>query len=338
MDETNKVAPTAKQPEHLVETNEDGMARAVSSLRCGELVAFPTETVYGLGADARNSEAVASIFEAKGRPANNPLIVHVEDLDMAKRFGRFNEPALRLATQFWPGPLTLVVQRCEGAGLSPLVSAGLTTVALRVPGHKIARRLLEGFNGPVAAPSANRSGRLSPTEAEHVEEMLADHVSLILDGGPCEQGIESTIVGFEGDIPVLLRAGILSLEQIEAVCGLRLLTPASDGARSGAEQKLLAPGQLSSHYAPRARLRLDATKAEDGELMLAFGRDAPKDRPGVNLSPTGELVEAAANLYAYLHLLDDTGIDTIAVMPIPNEGVGVAINDRLRRAAAPRPE
>ncbi len=331
MDTTNRVAPTAKTPALIFEPDEDSMAKAVLSLHQGLLVAFPTETVYGLGADACNEKAVASIFAAKGRPSHNPLIIHVKDLATAQRYGRFNELALKLADHFWPGPLTLVVPRFEGAGLSPLVSAGLATIALRVPADKVARALLEGFDGPVAAPSANRSGLLSPTEAEHVEEMLGDQVSLILDGGPCERGIESTILGFEDGLPVVLRSGTLPIEQIEAVSGIK-----TQIASAGSRDQLTAPGQLSSHYAPNARLRLEAANAFEGELMLAFGADAPKDRPGVNLSPAGDLTEAAANLYAYLHLLDDTGVKTIAVMPIPHEGVGVAINDRLKRAAAPR--
>ena len=333
MDRKSRVAPTAKQPELIVEPDEDSMAKAVLSLHQGLLVAFPTETVYGLGADACNEEAVASIFATKGRPSHNPLIIHVKDLATAQLYGRFSELALKLAEQFWPGPMTLIVPRLDNVALSPLVSAGLATVALRVPANMVARSLLEAFGGPVAAPSANRSGLLSPTEAEHVEEMLGNEVSLILDGGPCERGIESTIIGFEGDIPVLLRSGTLPVEQIEAVSGIK-----AQIASATSTSQLTAPGQLSSHYAPNARLRLEAANAFEGELMLAFGPNAPKDRPGVNLSPVGDIAEAAANLYAYLHLLDDTGVETIAVMPIPHEGIGVAINDRLKRAAAPRPD
>lgn len=338
MDGVNTVVPTAKQLGIIKEPDADSMAEAIAALHRGELVAFPTETVYGLGADAQNNQAVASIFEAKGRPASNPLILHVKNIEMARVFGRFNSMALRLAEQYWPGPLTLVVPRLENVTLSSLVSAKLDTVALRVPADKVAQLLLAGFDGPVAAPSANRSGLLSPTEAEHVEEMLGDRVSLILDGGPCEQGLESTIIGFDGPDVVLLRPGALPKEQIEAFLGQALKQPEGhDEAPKASEQQPTAPGQHSSHYAPRARLRLNAQKGLEGELMLAFGPDAPKGTPGVNLSPTGDLVEAAANLYAYLHLLDDTGIETIAVMPVPFEGVGEAINDRLNRAAAPRP-
>ncbi|MCP4933716.1 MAG: threonylcarbamoyl-AMP synthase [bacterium] len=337
MEATNRVAPTAKTPALILESDEDSMAKVVLSLHQGLLVAFPTETVYGLGADAGNEEAVASIFAAKGRPSYNPLIIHVKDLATAQLYGHFDHHALKLAAHFWPGPLTLVVPRLDNIPLSPLVSAGLSTIALRVPANKIAGALLEAFDGPVAAPSANRSGLLSPTEAEHVEEMLGDQVSLILDGGPCEGGIESTIIGFEGNIPVLLRPGILPVEQVEAIIGIRLQMPLKDAEPSAIPFVVTAPGQLTSHYAPRAHLRLNAVSAFEGELMLAFGPDAPKGQPGVNLSPVGDLAEAAANLYAYLHLLDDTGVETIAVMPIPQEGVGVAINDRLNRAAAPRP-
>ncbi len=332
MDMINRVAPTAKTPALILEPDEDSMAKAVLSLHQGLLVAFPTETVYGLGADACNEKAIASIFAAKGRPSHNPLIIHVKDLATAQLYGRFDPRALKLAAHFWPGPLTLVVPRLDNVALSPLVSAGLTTIALRVPANPVARALLEGFNGPVAAPSANRSGLLSPTEAEHVEEMLGDQVSLILDGGPCERGIESTIIGFEDGLAVILRSGTLPIEQIEAVSSIKMQTANT----ASSPDKITAPGQLSSHYAPNAHLRLEATRAGEEELMLAFGPDAPTERPGVNLSPSGDLVEAAANLYAYLHLLDDTGVETIAVMPIPDKGLGVAINDRLKRAAAPR--
>jgi L-threonylcarbamoyladenylate synthase len=334
MDGANKVVPTAK--ELIVEPDAAGMADAMLALRRGELVAFPTETVYGLGADAHNELAVASIFEAKGRPCDNPLILHVKDIETARLYGRFNELALKLAKHFWPGPLTLVVPKKDDVRLSSLVSAGLDTIALRVPVNEIARSLLAGFDGPIAAPSANRSGFLSPTEAEHVEEMLGERVSLILDGGSCERGLESTILGFDCGQPLLLRPGALPKEQIETILGetLKVFDPASIETA----EKLTAPGQLSSHYAPRARLRLNARNGREGELMLAFGSQAPKGTPGVNLSPTGDLQEAATNLYAYLHLLDDTGVETIAVMPVPHEGLGEAINDRLNRAAAPRPE
>ncbi len=329
------MAPTVKSPELIIEADKAAIATAVAALRCGELVAFPTETVYGLGADAQNDAAVAAIFAAKGRPSANPLIVHVKDLQAARQFGRFNEQALQLAEQFWPGPLTLVVPLLEGVSLSSRITAGLKTIALRVPAGEVALALLASFDGPIAAPSANTSGKISPTEAEHVEEDLAGHVALILDGGPCSRGLESTIIRQEEGPATLLRAGALPVEQIERDIGkLLILNVENDND----VEHPASPGRLPSHYAPNARLRLDATKLHEGEMMLAFGPDAPQKVIGVNLSPSGDLAEAAANLYAYLRILDDTGIATIAVMPIPDEGLGLAINDRLQRAAAPRPE
>ncbi len=305
------------------------LATAAARLREGQLVAFPTETVYGLGADATNDRAVAAIFAAKARPRFNPLIIHVADLDRATTLGEFFAPALCLAEKFWPGPLTLVVPRRPEAPISHLATAGLATVALRVPAHPVALDLLRAFDGPIAAPSANPSGRLSPTEAEHVQEGLGDKVALILDGGPCRHGLESTIVGFGEGGPVLLRPGAITREALEAALGRPL-------AAKSLAQKPESPGQLASHYAPKARLRLNAHEARPGEMLLAFGPGAPKDVPGLNLSPEGDLVEAAANLFAYLHILDETGVASIAVMPIPETGLGEAINDRLRRAAAPR--
>ncbi len=307
--------------------------RAAEALRAGRLVAFPTETVYGLGADATDDSAVAAIFEAKGRPRINPLIAHVADIDAAMRLGRFGEAARRLAEAFWPGPLTLVVPRAEGCPVSLLATAGLDTLAVRVPAHPLAQKLLRAFGGPVVAPSANVSGRLSPTEAEHVAESpLAEKVAVILDGDECPVGVESTIIGFDPDgTAVLLRPGGIPREEIEAVLGEPLRTG------KGGEGTPSAPGQLSSHYAPRARLRLNASAPEEGEMFLAFGPDAPKGVPGLNLSPAGDLREAAANLFAYLRILDETGVDSIAVAPVPEHGLGEAINDRLRRAAAPRP-
>ncbi len=307
--------------------------RAAEALRAGRLVAFPTETVYGLGADATDDSAVAAIFEAKGRPRINPLIAHVADIDAAMRLGRFGEAARRLAEAFWPGPLTLVVPRAEGCPVSLLATAGLDTLAIRIPAHPLAQKLLRAFGGPVVAPSANVSGRLSPTEAEHVAESpLAEKVAVILDGDECPVGVESTIIGFDPDgTAVLLRPGGIPREEIEAVVGEPLRTG------KGGEGTPSAPGQLSSHYAPRARLRLNASAPEEGEMFIAFGPDAPKGVPGLNLSPAGDLREAAANLFAYLRILDETGVDSIAVAPVPEHGLGEAINDRLRRAAAPRP-
>ena len=299
---------------------------AAKSLCAGDLVVFPTETVYGLGADARNDRAVASVFAAKGRPRFNPLIVHVRDLQAAGQYGIFGSAAVKLAQTFWPGPLTLVVARREDSGLSMLVSGGLDSIALRAPGNVAAQQLLAAFDGPIAAPSANISGRLSPTEAEHVEGLRNERIAMILDGGPCERGLESTIVGLFGDIPLLLRPGAISREDIETLLGRRL----------GSPEKLHAPGQLQNHYAPKSTLRLDVLAPEPGEMFLGFGPKTPTKVPGLNLSPAGDLVEAAANLFAYLHILDETGAGRIAVMPIPAAGLGEAINDRLRRAAAPR--
>jgi L-threonylcarbamoyladenylate synthase len=297
------------------------LARAGALLRQGRLVAFPTETVYGLGADATNGEAVAAIFAAKGRPRINPLIVHVPGLAEASLHGIFSDAARRLAETFWPGPLTLVVPRQPGSPLSLLVSAGLDTVALRAPAHAAARALLEAAGRPIAAPSANVSGRISPTTAAHVAEGLGDKVAMILDGGQTPLGLESTVIGFASERPVLLRPGATAREDIEAVVG-PLAAP--DG-------KIRSPGQLQSHYAPRAAVRLNALNVGAEELLLGFGAV----EAALNLSPRGDLKEAAANLFAMLRALDKRG-KAIAVSPIPATGLGEAINDRLRRAAAPR--
>jgi L-threonylcarbamoyladenylate synthase len=312
----------------IVEADDGAIAEAAHILRAGGLVAFPTETVYGLGADATNGKAVARIYEAKGRPRFNPLIAHVEGAGAARDLVRFNEEAALLAERFWPGPLTLVLPRREGAVLrvSGLVTAGLDTLAVRVPAHPAARRLIAAAGVPIAAPSANLSGRVSPTCAHHVEEDLGNAVEMILDGGATQAGLESTIVAF-APAPTLLRPGGLAREDIEAALGRRLV----DYRQAG----VLSPGQLASHYAPRARLRLNASAAEPGELLLAFGPGAPDG--ALNLSPAGDLREAAANLFAYLRELDARAPARIAVMPIPEHGLGEAINDRLARASAPRP-
>lgn len=302
-----------------------GIARAAALLRDGALVAFPTETVYGLGADARQGAAVARIFEAKGRPRFNPLIVHVADLDAAQRYGQFDVDARALADAFWPGPLTLVVPLAEMAGLSDLVTAGLPTIGLRVPRGEVAQALLRSFDGPVAAPSANPSGRISPTRAEHVLDGLDGRISAVLDGGPAEVGLESTIIGCF-DHPRLLRPGGLPGEVLEAALG-RPLAHAPVGDMPN------APGQLSSHYAPDAALRLEAAESRAGEVLIGFGPGIPG--AALNLSPSGDLVEAAANLFDHLRRADRMG-DRIAVSPIPHHGLGLAINDRLRRAAHPR--
>jgi len=320
-------------PTECVAADEESIARAAALLRAGKLVAFPTETVYGLGADATNDRAVASIFETKGRPTFNPLIVHVPGRDEAASHARFTPEADALARAFWPGGLTLVLPRRASTPASLLVSAGLDTVALRAPAHPVARALLLATGRPVAAPSANASGEVSPTRAAHVMASLGgrEALALVLDGGPCPLGIESTVVGFpESGAPTLLRPGAVAREEIERVLGRKL---AEADAASG-EAGRSSPGQLQSHYAPRSPLRLDAVAAREGELLLGFG---PSAEASVNLSPSGDLAEAAANLFAMLRSLDARANGrTIAVMPIPERGLGEAINDRLRRAAAPR--
>lgn len=317
-------------PVNIRRAGAAAIADAAAILKRGGLVAFPTETVYGLGADAENDRAVAAIFAAKGRPQFNPLIVHVPGLADAEKLATFPPLARKLAEAFWPGALTLVLPRKNESKLSLLVSAGLDTVAIRVPSNPLAQKLLHAAGVPVAAPSANRSGTISPTTAAHVADSLNSAVNLILDGGRTEFGIESTIVGFDGERPVLLRPGAVAREEIEKIAG-----PLS----SPHEGKISSPGQLASHYAPKAALRLEAMDASGNEALLAFGPDAPQGASTVeNLSATGDLTEAAANLFAMLHALDATGVDRIAVMPIPEHGLGEAINDRLRRAAAPRPQ
>jgi L-threonylcarbamoyladenylate synthase len=311
----------------LYRADAAAIARAGAIIRAGGLVAFPTETVYGLGADATNDRAVAAIFAAKGRPQFNPLIVHVPDADTAERLAAFSPLALELARAFWPGALTLVLPKRPGARLSLLVSAGLDTVALRVPQGEIARKLLAAAATPIAAPSANASGRISATTAAHVAEELGDKVEMVLDGGAAALGIESTVISFDSDRAVLLRPGAIPREAIEKITG-PLAAP---------DDEISSPGQLASHYAPRASLRLDAIDVGPDEALLAFGPHVPPGATAVaNLSPSGDLVEAAANLFAMLRSLDASGAKRIAAMPIPEHGLGEAINDRLRRAAAPR--
>jgi L-threonylcarbamoyladenylate synthase len=309
------------------------IAEAARLLRQGELVAFPTETVYGLGGDATNDMAVARIYAAKGRPRFNPLILHVPDAGAARRLAEFPETARRLADLYWPGPLTLVLRRRPDSRASLLVSAGLDTVALRVPAHPLAQMLLRATGRPIAAPSANRSGRLSPTTAAHVEEELGPAVALVLDGGPCRLGIESTVIDLSGPQPLLLRPGAVSREAIEAVIG-----PVAIGGRVDDEHAHASPGLSASHYAPSLPVRLDALERRPGESFLAFG-PAPDGvgAPDGQLSETRDPVEAAAHLFAMLRALDRPAFTAIAVMPIPEAGIGAAINDRLRRAAAPRP-
>lgn len=315
----------------VVEPTAETIAEAAALLRQGRLVAFPTETVYGLGADATNERAVAAIFEAKGRPHFNPLISHVLDAIAARLFVEWNDTAEKLAARFWPGPLTMVLPRCKGSTISLLATAGLDTVAIRAPSHPVAQALIRATGLPIAAPSANRSGAVSPTRAEHVIESLGDRVPLVLDGGPCLVGVESTVLDVSGPKPVLLRPGGATREAIEAAVGpigISHALPSGDAARS-------SPGQLASHYAPARPVRLNATDVGADEGLLAFGPNPPAGAMlTCNLSPSGNLAEAAANLFAQMRALDRPGIARIAVMPIPETGLGLAINDRLRRAAA----
>ena len=302
-----------------------GITAAAQLLRQGALVAFPTETVYGLGADATNGEAVAAIFAAKSRPRINPLIVHVKNIAQATEHVVFSPAAEALAEAFWPGPLSLVLPRRAGTSLSLLVSAGLDTVAVRAPAHPVALKLIAEVGAPLAAPSANPSGTVSPTRARHVAEGLGNRLGMILDGGPTPVGIESTVIGFSESGPLMLRPGGIPRQAIERIVGT-LKAPASGGPLS-------SPGQLSSHSATHAALRLNAEEALPGETLLGFGPVAPAG--ALNLSPSGNLTEAAANLFAMLRALDSEA-SAIAVMPVPATGLGEAINDRLQRAAAPR--
>jgi len=309
------------------------IVEAARTLRSGGLVAFPTETVYGLGADATNGEAIARLYAAKGRPSFNPLIAHVLDEPAARALARFDGAAEILAT-FWPGPLTLVLPRTPTCPVAELATAGLDTIAVRAPSHPVARDLLAAFGGPIVAPSANRSGHVSPTTAQHVLADLGGDIDLVLDGGPTPVGLESTIVACLGGAPTLLRLGGLARTDIERALGHPLEVVRSAPAPD--KEAPLAPGMLASHYAPRARLRLAATSVRPGEALLAFGAPLPGAQQVLNLSERGDLVEAAANLFSHLRALDAAGAAVIAVMPIPHEGLGEAINDRLARAAAPR--
>jgi len=305
----------------------EGIARAADVLRGGGLVAFPTETVYGLGGDARDDRAVARIFDAKGRPRFNPLIVHVPDVAAARRLALFDDRAEVLAAAFWPGPLTLVLPLRDGAGLSPLVTAGLETVAIRVPAHPVARALLRAFGGPLAAPSANPSGKVSPTRAAHVRGGLSGRIEAVLDGGACAVGVESTILGLDGPA-ALLRPGGIPVEEIGAILGVAPVA-------GGSAERPNAPGQLASHYAPGAAVRLDVTSPAAGEVFVGFG---PCAGAALTLSESGDPVEAAARLFHILREADDMAGPggRIAFAPVPEVGLGRAVNDRLRRAAAPR--
>jgi L-threonylcarbamoyladenylate synthase len=318
----------------VLPAGEAAVTAAARTLGEGGLVAFPTETVYGLGADATNAAAIAHLYQAKGRPAFNPLIAHVGDLGAAREIGRFDTAALQLAEAFWPGPLTLVLPKTADCAVADLATAGLDTVAIRIPAHPVARDILRAFGRPVVAPSANLSGHVSPTIAAHVLSDLEGRIDLIVDGGAVAVGVESTIVGIF-DQPMLLRPGGLPRADVERVLGQALKQPPEDAESDSAQP--LAPGMLASHYAPRTKVRLNATRLEPGEALLAFGTDAVSGIDAaaavMNLSARGDLAEAAAHLFGYLRALDTKGAHNIAVMPIPNDGLGEAINDRLRRAA-----
>jgi L-threonylcarbamoyladenylate synthase len=350
------------------------VSEAAAALAAGRLVAFPTETVYGLGADATDDAAVARLYAAKERPSFNPLIAHVAGgapavpdpvgrgtadtgaaaLDAARRLAHFDAEALLLAEAFWPGPLTLVLPKCRGCPVGQLATAGLDTIAVRAPSHPVARAILAAFGKPVVAPSANRSGRVSPTSAQHVAADLAGRVDVIIDGGAAPLGVESTVLACRGGEVALLRPGAIPRAAVERVLGRAVIVAATAhdlgagataaspaGGSQGKPPQPIAPGMLASHYAPRAAVRMNAVTVSPGEALLAFGPALP---PGagdgdavLNLSSRGDLVEAAANLFSHLRLLDGAGVAAIAVMPVPDEGLGEAINDRLRHAAAPRP-
>ncbi len=316
-----------------LDTDVAGIAEAARLLREGKLVALPTETVYGLAADGSNALAVASIYAAKGRPSFNPLISHLPDIAAARRQGMFSAQALALAKAFWPGPLTLVVPISPDCTVCELARAGLATVGLRVPAHAATLAVLEQVARPVAAPSANRSGHISPTSAEHVLADLGGLIEAVLDAGPCPVGVESTIIACLGGAPRLLRPGGVTRAEAEAAIGQRL----SEGLTGGIAP--LSPGQLDSHYAPQARLRLDADGPRPGEAWLGFGPDPDLSaaQASANLSAGGDLTEAAARLFACLRELDRSGAQRIAVAHVPRQGLGEAIHDRLSRAAAPRP-
>ena len=321
----------------ILPAGEAAVTAAARILAEGGLVAFPTETVYGLGADAANPAAIARLYQAKGRPAFNPLIAHVGDIAAARQIARFDASAMALAEAFWPGPLTLVLPKTPDCAVADLATAGLDTVAIRIPAHPVAREILREFGGPVVAPSANLSGHVSPTTAAHVQSDLAGLIDLIVDGGAVEVGVESTIVGCF-DEPMLLRPGGVPRAEIERVLGRVLKQPPADA--EGDSGQPLAPGMLASHYAPRAKVRLHAVSLAPGEALLAFGLGAISGIDAasvvINLSERGDLNEAATNLFGHLRALDGKGAHTIAVMPIPDEGLGEAINDRLRRAAVGR--
>jgi L-threonylcarbamoyladenylate synthase len=317
--------------------SDQSIAKAVTILAAGKLVAFPTETVYGLGADATNAAAVASIFGAKQRPAFNPLISHVASANVAFALGQKTPIAAALANAFWPGPLTLILQRNDDCPVAMLTTAGLDRIGIRVPAHRGAQTLLQAFGKPIAAPSANPSGRISPSTAKHVLDGFDFGLDLVLDGGPCESGLESTIVDCTGKVARLLRPGGIAREALAAALAAANCNPQIDIAEPLADhENPVAPGQLSSHYAPKAAVRLMAKTSTADEELIGFGTVNGAGKLALNLSPSANLVEAAANLFSMLHAIDAANIAKIAIAPIPDTGLGEAINDRLRRAAAPR--
>lgn len=305
------------------------ISRASDALKQGEILSFPTETVYGLGADATNTKAVAKIFSAKNRPSFNPLILHFSSIDMAEKYVIINPLAKKLSDAFWPGPFTMVLPLKKNNGISKLITAGLETVAIRIPKHPVAQEILLEFSGPIAAPSANKSGHISPTCAQHVNEEFGNEIGMIIDGGPCDNGIESTIVKVNDDHLLLLRPGNITKETIERTLSIKVKI------EDKPTDNPIAPGQLKSHYAPNAKMRLNVTHPNNDEAYLAFG-DTQWTQNMLNLSQTRNLEEAAANLFSMMRALDQLNIKTIAVAPIPKNGLGYAINDRLERAAAPK--
>lgn len=316
------------ETQNVKQVSPSAIAQAAKLLRAGALVSFATETVYGLGADATNDVAVASIFEAKGRPSFNPLIVHVPDLEAAQKLVEFNPLALKIATKFWPGPLTMVLPRRDKSPISRLASAGLDTLAIRIPGNNSARELLQACQCPVAAPSANPSGQISPTTAAHVARGLGGKVSLILDDGPCDIGVESTVIAVTSTSITLLRPGGITADDLHRFTNIAISPAKEDG-------KITSPGMLLSHYAPSCSVRLNASDANSNEAFIGFGPGSETFETAT-LSRAGDLKEATANLFALLHELDQKNYVSIAIAPIPMEGLGIAINDRLKRAAAPR--
>ncbi|MDC0196196.1 L-threonylcarbamoyladenylate synthase [Gammaproteobacteria bacterium] len=308
----------------ILNADKEGIKIAATQLRLGKLVAFPTETVYGLGANACINEAIADIYKAKRRPSFNPLIVHFNCVNDVKQHVIWNEWSEKLATTFWPGAITFILKRTKNSDLSVLVSAGLDTVAVRIPSNKIAQNLIKEAACPIAAPSANSSGKISPTNAEHVRESLSDRIPYIINGGSCTIGLESTVINLSDNIPILLRSGGIPIDKLEKIIGP---VSACDN-----DSMILSPGMLKRHYAPDTPIRLNATKFSKTESVIGFGPDSPHS--ALNLSSTGDLIEAAANLFNFMHKLNKPGAKPIAVMPIPEVGLGLAINDRLRRSAA----